>query len=435
IASLYINDQRVAQADLALTPHEEKRLTFTHTVSRSGRHEGRIEISGDDFAGDNQMYFAFQIPETFNMLIVDNNAGGEYLRLALEPTAAAVRHWRIKRVTADRLGGVQLDDYDVVSLVGLERLSAAEAASLGRFVRRGGGALFVPGPQLTMERFNGPASDFLGVRLAEDLQINPAGSGYYSLEEMDYSHPALQPFGALYESGPPVFEFYSTPRFELEVGARAAARFSGGRPALVEKQLGSGKIITFAGILRPDFTNLMSRSFFVPFVIRLSEYAASDLSRYDYNRRVGDEIITPLPRRVDPTTPLTLTAPDGSSILAQAVEKAGAYELTLPNAIHAGVHELRSRGLVVDQFAVNIHPSEGALYSATLAETGATLGLELRSVPRQQDLAGFLSEQRTGKELWKTLLWLAALLILVEMTLAGDLFGRRAVENEPAPAG
>ena len=430
IASLYIDGQRVAQSDFSLTAHEETRLTFTRRVDSPGRHYAYLQLSDDDFPNDNQFNFTFDIPETFNLLIVDNNAGGDFIRLALEPTDIGVRHWLIKQISASRLGGVRLGDYDVVALVGINNLTRSEEAALSRFVRRGGGAIFVPGPNLTPESFAAGLASFTGLTLNEKMIINPPASGHFILQTLEFSHPIFHPFAELYQDGLPALEFYSLPKFQITSESKSLAQFSGGRPALVERRLGRGKVLTLAALLGPNYSNIVSHSFFVPLIIRLSEYAASDLSRYDYRRQVGDEATVPLPKRANPNEALTLIGPSGMREIVQAREAQGAYQIDLPPFPRAGLYALRSRGQIVERFAVNIDPAEGDLSAAEIADAEKLLGVELEAVPIPAQVAGFLSEKRTGKELWKTLLWLVALALLLETLLAGDVWRRRAQTEE-----
>ncbi|MFQ5606586.1 MAG: BatA domain-containing protein [Candidatus Zixiibacteriota bacterium] len=425
ITSLFIDGQRVAQSDFSLNGREEKRLTFTRTVDSPGRHFAQVRLSDDDFPGDNQFNFTFDIPETFNLLIVNNDAGGEFIQLALEPTDVGVRHWLIKRINASRLGSVRLDDYDVIALVGLNELTRSEEASLSRFVRRGGGALFIPGPGLTPASFATGLADFTSLRFDRPIAINPPGSGHFTLQSLDFSHPIFHPFAELYEEGLPAIEFYSLPKFELSAETRALASFSGEHPALIERKLGRGKVLTFASLLNPTYSTVARHSFFVPFVIRLAEYAGSDLSRYDYRRHVGDEASAPLPRRVSPNESLTLVGPSGVRQVLQARETQGAYQIDLPPLSRAGIYELKSRSGTFERLAVNVDPAEGDLRALDLDETVGLLGVDISAVPGQTQVAGFLAEKRTGKELWKTLLWLVALGLLLETALAGDLFGKK----------
>ena len=426
IASLFIEDQRVAQSDFSLVGHEQKRLTFNYRLSRAGRTSARIEISNDDYADDNVYYFAFYVPELFNLLIVNNNAGGEYVRLALEPTKSGVRHWIVKQVNRNNLAGLALNDYDAVALIGINQLNRTESAGISRFVRKGGGVLYIPGSTVTAASFQNGLAEFLGLQMNEDITFNPPGSGYYTLEELDYSHVALQPFAGLYAEGLPKYQFYSIPKFKTDGDVKTIARFSGGHPALTERQLGRGRIVVFAGMLRPDMSNFVAHSFFVPFTIRLAEYVASNLSNYDYRRFVGESVSIPLPKRANPNDVLTLLTPDHQRFRIQPRAAEGGYRVDLPPFADAGIYNLRSGPRVVERFAVNANPAEGDLQSLSLSGVKQILGLDFESLPSRTEIAGFLEQKRTGKELWQTLLWLAVLALLVETILSGDWFSKRA---------
>ncbi len=429
IASLFIEDQRVAQSDFTLAGHEQKRLTFNYRLSHAGRTSARIEISNDDYAGDNVYYFSFYVPEVFNLLIVNNNAGGEYLRLALEPTTSGVRHWIVKQVNRNNLSGLALEAYDAVALVGIDQINRSESATLSRFVRKGGGVMYFPGPTLTADKFKAGLAEFTGLQMDEDITFNPPGSGFYTLAELDYSHIALQPFAGLFEDGLPKYQFYSIPKFDATNDSKVLARFSGGHPALIERRLGRGRIIIFAGMLRPDMSNFMAHSFFVPFAIRLAEYTASDLSNYDYRRFVGDVTSIPLPKRANPNDVLTLSTPDRQQVRIQPRAEAGAYQIDLPSFGEAGIYNLSSGPRVVESFAVNVNPQEGALQALSADEARRILGVELETLPARAEVASFLEQQRTGKELWRVLLWLAVLALLIETVVSGDWFNTGAKKD------
>ena len=180
--------------------------------------------------------------------------------------------------------------------------------------------------------------------------------------------------------------------------------------------------------MTPQFSDLPSHSFFVPFMIRLCEYLGSDLSTYDYRRKVGAVATTALSSRVNPNEILTLVSPSGNYSYVSATESGAEFIVSLEPFKEAGVYTLRSSYGIVEQYAVNVDSHEGDFARLDIDRIENMLPYEIETMSESVSAASFLTEKRVGSELWKPLLWLVALALLAEAALAGE-FGKRRVEN------
>ena len=73
----------------------------------------------------------------------------------------------------------------------------------------------------------------------------------------------------------------------------------------------------------------------------------------------------------------------------------------------------------MDRFAVNIVPKDSDPEKIELSDVEKRLeGFPLFYIRAQDDIEQSILQSRFGKELWKTLLWIAAGLLAVEMFLA-----------------
>jgi len=428
ILSLFIDDRRVDQRDLQVAAGGLAKVSFTHIFPSAGAHIGRVELSPDEYLGDNTHEFAVTIPDIFNALVVDNHGGGEFVRLALAPTEEGARRWRVKQIALSSLGAVTLEDYQIVTLVGVGKLDPADVARLSRFVRRGGGLLYIPGPDIDPSQLAGGLGDLLGVRMPAKMTVNPPDAGHFTLTGLSYTHPALAPFAQVYTEGLPELRFFSLPKFVAEHDAVVLGRFSGDHPAVIEKTLEKGAIITFAAVLTPDFSDVQSHSFFVPFVIRLCEYLGSDVSRYETGRRVGERGVVRLPSGVSASNIISLLAPDSSRQFLEITFAAGEPVVTIPMFHHAGVHRLVGPGGTLETFAVNRDPAEGDFADADGPVLSAKLGVDIIETDPQIAWAGFLAEKRQGAEWWRLFLWVAVVALILESLLAS----RRSAEPEEA---
>lgn len=418
IASLFLNGKRVAQTDFTVDGGAETKVRFTRSVSTTGFHGGYVELSDDKFAPDNRYYFTFRIPSTFNLLIVGDDQSATFFNLALVPDQSLSRFWSVKQVSPGNLTGVNFSDYDVILLAGMPTLPDRFVDRLQQFVRRGKSVFAVYGPATDIDYFNTNWSEACGIAFDRAVTPNPSRAGFYTLGSLDMTHPIFSVFH-FDESKPPEIKFYALPQSRLVGQSRTVMRFSGDRPALIEKRLGAGRILTFAGPLTPAFSDMVGQAFFVPFVSRIAEYLASDLSSLDTRLFAGQQLTRALPVQTPVNYPLDLIAPDSSEYNLPPEENDGLLVVKPSPTDQAGIYSILRLGQEVDRFAINIAPAECDLTAADVDQFATALqATDVRELSPGADLAGLIASFRYGRELWQIFLWIAVVLVVVEMLLS-----------------
>ncbi len=418
IASLFLDGNRVAQTDVRVAAGGEAAVRFTRSVSHTGFHSGWIELSDDRFAADNRFYFSLHIPDRFNVLIIRGDQTSRFVSLALTPAPSVNQYWSVKEADPEQLSGVNFRDYDVVILAGACALSDSYVERLWSFVDRGKALFVIYGSETDTDAFNRQWSVTTGVVIKEPIKTSVSRAGHYTFSSVDLEHPIFSVFD--FEDGkPPLVKFYTLPRLSLLSDSRVLMRFSGDRPALVERRYGRGRVLTFTGPMSPEYSDLTGHAFFVPFVSRVAEYLASDLSSVDLDLFVGQNIARSVNIRGSLRSPLQLRAPDSSVYIVPPQEE-GDRLLYRPDAAdQPGIYRTTYLGQEVDRFALNLSPTEADLAVVDVDQMVSALGAgEHHLLPTTADLMTVISELRFGKELWSLFLWLAAILLLIEMLLA-----------------
>jgi hypothetical protein len=423
IASLYLDGRRVAQTDFSVASASETSVRFTRSVAGTGFHSGFVELSDDRFAPDNRYYFSFRIPDQANVLIIDGDPVTALLTLALTPDATA-QYWSVKTARPEELAGVGFHDYQVVVLCGAPLLAEPQIRRLQAYVRRGGSLLVTYGPDTDITQFNLAWSEVTGVSYDSPIRRAFSRAGYYSLEQIDQTHPIFLPFQ--FEQGrPPEVKFFTLPQLKAEESAAILMRFTGGQPALVETRFGQGRVLTFTGPIGPDFSDLTSHGFFVPFVSRTVEYLASDLTSLDIRLFAGQNLNRSLPAGQLTGLDIALIAPDSGVTRLAPEDSDGALVVSTGIIDQPGIFHLLSRDREIDRFAVNIDPAECDLTAVDDDQLVKALGRDdYRLLNWNDSPAEALSRFRVGRELWQIFLWAAAVLLAVEM-----LLGRRPSEE------
>ncbi len=418
IASLFMDGVRVSQTDLRVIAGGETVVCFTRSVSHTGFHSGWIELSDDKFALDNRFYFSLHIPDRFNVLVIRGDRAADFVSLALTPSPEVNQYWSVKQADPDQLSGVNFRDYDVVILSGTPSLSQTYVERLWSFVDRGKSLFVTYSAETDVDQFNRLWSPTTGVVIDKPAKTSFSRAGYYTFSSVDLEHPIFSVFG--FENGkPPEVKFYTLPKLHLEGDSRVLLRFSGDRPALVEHSYGRGHVLTFTGPMSPAYSDLTGHAFFVPFISRIVEYLAADLSTVELDLIVGDPIARSVNIRGSVRAAIQLLAPD-SSIYSIPPEEEADRLVFRPQPINLpGIYHASYLGQELDRFALNLDPAEADLSAVDHDQMVSALGV--RDPHRFQpgaDLITAVSELRFGKELWQLLLWIAALLLLAEMLLA-----------------
>jgi hypothetical protein len=206
---------------------------------------------------------------------------------------------------------------------------------------------------------------------------------------------------------------------QVDESARVLARFSGDRPALVEKSDQGGRVMTFTGPMSATYSDLTGHAFFVPLISRICEYLASDLSKFELELFAGEAITRSLAMKESIAGTLHLITPDGATYQLVPRDEQGNLVVQPSPATTPGIYSIHHQGREVDRFAVNVHPTEGNLDAVDLVGLATALGAsEYQTLAPTDAITASIAELRFGKELWQLFLWLAAIMLALEMLLA-----------------
>jgi len=421
LASLFVDGIRVMQTEFAVGVEETEAVQFHHTVHNPGYHSGWVEISDDGLPSDNKFYFSFKIPEQFSVLIIDGDLSGELIELALIPSEQMARYWFVKSITPDQMTAIRLRDYDVVVTTGISSLPPTVTSQLFQYVDRGGGLFFVMGSDIDKDYFNKNFAAKLDITITTPPPKQFSGAGYYTLERLDYGHPIFKAFSIFEQDSLPTLKFYALAKTEDKPGNRELAWFSNNVPAIIERGFGLGKIILFTSPILPQYTDLASHSFFVPFVIRTLEYLAHNISEYEQNNFVGLSLQRTISSEDANYGTIQMITPDGRQYNIEGIEKNKQISLECRPVDVPGIWMIKNNNRIIDVFPINLASKESDLTTVDFDRMIASMKINKSKIlPYEQTFAASISEARFGRELWKIFLWAAAVLMAVEMLFARD---------------
>ena len=407
--SLSLNGQMVDRRPVDLTDRSEQVVTFAVDFEAEGDYVGEIRIAGDDFADDNAYYFTVDVLPKINVLLVNGEASdnwfddeGHWFGLAVSSTDSSP--FALQTIDPAELSAAAMRQSDVVALLNVGELTSSQAAALGEYVVNGGSLLIAPGDRVDERAFNQQLGEISPARLE---QVGLLGrDDYLVIADYDRRHPILRPLGSDWSA-----RFQGHWRLTPSEDAKVLMQFDNTEAALVENDVGEGKVLLFASSLDLEWNNLALQGLFLPFVHEtLRHLVRSEAGQSAYE--IGDSIN------------LAQFVSDADVAVQDANGRSVSLEANnLQRATSPGLFTATS-GAVSRRYAVNILPEESnftrvatsTLYDAVVNPDTSPLQ------SREAQTAQLIEELENPQRLWWWILTLVMVLLLVEVLVANRTY-------------
>lgn len=407
-----------------------QQVAFPAVVVPNSATKALVRVNADSLATDNQFDFTIAPDASVAVLLVEPRAAtrreNQSLFMSRALSIGDRPSFRVNETTIDALTPRDLDGRALIVLDEVSPPAGAVGARLRAVLDGGTGILVIPGTVGT-DAWPADWRSLLPAKVGQVVDRTSDAGG--TLSSIDYAHPVFELFNAPRSGDFSTAHFYRYRALTPQPGASISARFDDGSPALIEKPVGSGKLVLWASTLDSYWTNLPLQPVFLPFMHQLGKHVGRyadprtsftagevlDLSRHG-------ELTAPFlkGRAADSVTELVLEAPSGAK---ERVTATGANHLA---ALHEqGFYELRGQDTPVGSgrpLAVNLDPSETDLAHIDPQDIVAavTSGDAQRQVGSDFNAATPQDQERRQK-LWWYLLLAALLLMAVETTISNRL--------------
>lgn len=419
---------------------------------QAGQHVVEASLPEDSVSTDNRRWCVVNLAQGEPVLLIDgssNQQNAYYLMSAFEPgerTNTGVRP-SVQPAAFLRDATIEeLNSYSSIYLLDVDRLDAKAVESLEGYVRGGGGLAIFTGPKAELSFYN------------DRLYRNGEGLFPLPLERDDL-------LAADFEENVPDIEITDHPIFRFFLGERNSllrlvtverfltppanwtpqpdstveviARLRNGKPLVVERKFGEGRVVALLTTLGPDWNNWALDASFVVMVLKLQSHLAAT-QRQDAPRLVGAPIDLQLDSKqylkevsfvvpgdnsasrmlivkpavaTDSDSPLitaSIGRPGKDAAFTTETGRSGVYE-ALPMTVE-GETELH-------RYAVNVEPNEGDL---ELADSRLVLTKLESMKPRFMYWDEYIADpmQEAGLKWSRWILYLMIFLLLGEQLLA-----------------
>jgi hypothetical protein len=415
-----------------------------------GTHQGFVRVvGGDGLPADDVRYFTIDVRPAVSVLLLGEEAADTlFLREALSPSAAAgtaQSQFACEARQFSELNRLTLADFAAVCLIDPPPLSAESWKALASYAEGGGGIGIFLGRHARANEMN----------QTEAQQLLPAKLRWTShettyLRPVAVEHPALADLRELADTVPwsefPVFKYW-----ELESGGQNAlvvASFANGKPALVERPYGTGRVLMMTTPVSDpaydDPWNLLPTGPepwpFLALANGVTQYLAG-AGDAQLNYFAGQTVVLRLAPEEQVSSyvlQMPSAANDAKTSAVRQTLTPGQQDVTVAATDSLGNYRLRAGGRDgrLDRgFSVNLPLEISRLERAVPTEIVESLGRDRARIARsQEEIELRVGLGRVGRELFPALIIAMAVVLAAEQLLANRFYGGRLSDIGSQPS-
>ncbi len=374
--ALRLGSDIVARGRLDVGAFERKPKRFLAVLPK-GLHGADIQVAlpGDALPIDDVRSARAVLRDDVRVLIVNGDPRTTrrddeifYLETALRPGDRVDSGTTLRAITPDEVSAEALGEADVVVLANVPALPPARANALIAWVKAGGGLFVTLGAHTEAAAYNRTMRELLPQSLGEIVDTmwgtspDERAARALHLEKFTVDHPA---FASLSKSAAELRDAQFGKIFLLAPdgndGARTVlARFTNGAAALVEANLGTGRIALFTSTIDRDWNDLAIHPGYLPMMQQLIRHLARRQAALDESdHMVGSSVTLP----VAGVTKLEVRGPGNLATVFDGNRIAGRTSLRFTKTDQPGQYRVRTFDAANTStarddlgFAVNLNP-------------------------------------------------------------------------------
>ncbi len=406
--SLLVDGQMVDRTLVDLDDRSEEVITFSTAFGSEGAHTGEVRVTGDNFEDDNSHFFTVEVLPKIKVLTVNGESSdnwfddeGHWFSLAV--ASATESPFELETLSPEQLSEAALRRNDVVVLLNVGNLNNQQTSVIVEYVKNGGSLLIAPGDQIDPDLFNVQFQEIIPALLEEQNIVDD----YSVIADFDRRHPIMRPLETDWSA-----RFERHWRLVPNAEANVVMQFDNSDPALMEREVGEGKVILFASAMDLEWNNLPLQGLFLPFIHEtLRHLVQSDLKQRAYS--IGDTFSLDISGEADL---VSARNPRGQQIVFD--NRNYIVEAALPGFIEANVDGESTL------FAINPDPEESD-FSRRPAEDlfDSIINPDTNPIKsRETQNAQLASELEKSQRIWWWILILVVGLILIESFIANRTY-------------
>jgi hypothetical protein len=268
--SLEVDGRSIQTKRMRVEANGSASTTFDPLTLATPNMRASVRLNRDPLERDNLFHFVVS-PGRPVRVVVARRGGSRDVNLYLSRALAVGDAPRFDVVARD-VDSITSDDLQSAGIIIVNDapLTSGAADRLGRFVQRGGGLLVIAGQHGTWPQEQASLLPAVPAEAVDRTRGQPA-----RLVALEYGHSIFEPFRAPRSGDFSTARFYGYRIASSGRDGTVLARFDDGAPALVEKRVGTGRVLVWLSSLDLVWNDLAVKPVFLPFVHQMARHLAS----------------------------------------------------------------------------------------------------------------------------------------------------------------
>ncbi len=413
-ASVTINQLQKGISSFSAGADSSKIAEMNFSNPESGYQFGNLSINDHPIIFDDRFYFSYNVPEKLNILVVQDDGGGNYLEKIYGKNPA----FNLTSVTSLQLDYSKFPEYNLIILSGLKEISSGTVQEISKFIVEGGSLAVFPSLQANLSGYTS---------LCQTLNAG----GYGALKELsqrvgnlNFRHPI---YDDVFERVPQNIDLPSVKKyFSITSGSKNSSeeimRLPNGDLFASSFDSGKGKVYLFCTELNEAGGNFQQHALFVPTLYKIGLYSYPSSKLY-YTLGRNEAIMLPGVTAGGDKT-LKLKSEDGTfEIIPEQEVQNGILKIYVNNELpKAGNYKIMAGDSIKGWASFNYPREESEMKfenKENLLKRFNAAGFTALEIldGNQKELGNSIAQLDEGKPIWKYFIIAALLFFLLEILL------------------
>lgn len=401
------------QALIDLDANNNTIATINYTDKTIGVKEGLIEVMDENLYFDNKFYFSYEIKETVNVLIINEQGSTKFPQLVFETDD----YYSIEQTVVDQLKIDALNKANLIVLNGLKTISSGLLTQINQLVNNDLHVLLIPAANFDKNAYNNFLANFqlplFNNATNQEIRIGKV------MSELNF-------FTGMFDDKidqlrmPPLKNYISSTTYS-NANYNPLILYENGMPLLVEQAKSKNVFVLYTAI-DPSFNDFGKSALFVSTLLRIGEISQGKIPLWLTIGSSDEHLI----QNSSPTESAYILKQDNFEFIPEINRKSAFSSISVRHAIdnqsiRDGVYQIVNNDKEVGKIALNYNRLESDMnYASTNDINNYFKSIGIKKL--NSEVISTLSDvhhltTKKSNELWRILLILGLSFFIIEMAL------------------
>tara|TARA_B100001057_G_scaffold409164_1_gene423683 strand:+ start:11255 stop:13243 length:1989 start_codon:yes stop_codon:yes gene_type:complete len=167
LVELFINNKKRGFNNIDIEGKSTIKINFPFTNLETGKVNGKLQISNDDFVFDNSLFFTYEIKDNLNVLLIYENEPNSSIEAVFSDSL-----FNLEINNKDQINFEKIKNYDLIILNDLKNIQKSLVDYLKKSLENGKNIFLFPNENIDMKSYNYAMRELKGdeiIKLSKDV--------------------------------------------------------------------------------------------------------------------------------------------------------------------------------------------------------------------------------------------------------------------------